>query len=281
MYSKFLKQSATLVCYSCSAVSLAFFVKKEKIRTYCSWTTNIPSIAWDDNWDFRAPTAIIKPLKEGSSPEKENEYNEKLEKLKPKASRHFLLIRHGQYNLNGLTDKERVLTKLGREQAIKTGQRLKELEFPISQFAISTMTRAQETANLIMEQLPEKLKFEKIHDSMLEEGAVCKPDPPIEYWNPEEHEFFTEGARIEAAFRKYIHRADPEQEKDSYTAIVCHGNVIRYFVCRALQLPPQAWLRLGIHHASITWIVVYPSGRVVLRFFGDCGYMPKSHVTQS
>ena len=39
-----------------------------------------------------------------------------------------------------------------------------------------------------------------------------------------------DGARIEAAFRKYFHRAEPQQEKDSYEIIVCHANVIRYFI---------------------------------------------------
>lgn len=44
--------------------------------------------------------------------------------------------------------------------------------------------------------------------------------------------FYVDGARIEAAFRKYVHRAPASQEKDSYEVFVCHGNVIRYFVCR-------------------------------------------------
>jgi hypothetical protein len=30
--------------------------------------------------------------------------------------RHIILIRHGQYNLNGNGDKEKYLTELGREQ---------------------------------------------------------------------------------------------------------------------------------------------------------------------
>lgn len=48
-------------------------------------------------------------------------------------------------------------------------------------------------------------------------------------WFQQYHE---DGARIEAAFRRYIHRADPKQKEDSYEIIVCHANVIRYFVCR-------------------------------------------------
>lgn len=45
-------------------------------------------------------------------------------------------------------------------------------------------------------------------------------------------QYHEDGARIEAAFRRYIHRADPKQKEDSYEVIVCHANVIRYFVCR-------------------------------------------------
>lgn len=45
-------------------------------------------------------------------------------------------------------------------------------------------------------------------------------------------QYHEDGARIEAAFRHYIHRADPKQTEDSYEIIVCHANVIRYFVCR-------------------------------------------------
>lgn len=105
--------------------------------------------------------------------------------------------------------------------------------------------------------------------------------PGVAHWTPLPQDFFIEGSRIEAGFRAHIHRADPTQEKDSYSVLVCHGNVIRYMVCRALQFPPEAWLRFNLHHASITWLVLYPNGRVVLRLFGDCGHMPKSHVTLS
>ena len=45
-------------------------------------------------------------------------------------------------------------------------------------------------------------------------------------------EFHEDGARIEAAFRRYVHRAEPNQKEDSYEILPCHGNVIRFFVCR-------------------------------------------------
>lgn len=60
----------------------------------------------------REPESIIRP-KKSDSPEEDNKYNEKLEKAKSKAVRHLFLIRHGQYNVEGVTDKERILTELG------------------------------------------------------------------------------------------------------------------------------------------------------------------------
>lgn len=45
-------------------------------------------------------------------------------------------------------------------------------------------------------------------------------------------QYYEDGARIEAAFRNYIHRADARQEEDSYEIFICHANVIRYIVCR-------------------------------------------------
>ena len=55
---------------------------------------------------------------------------------------------------------------------------------------------------------------------------------------------------------------------------VTHANVIRYFVCRALQLPPEAWLRMSLHNGSITWLSIRPDGLVFVRELGDTGHMP-------
>lgn len=75
------------------------------------------------------------------------------EKYKPKVVRHLILIRHGQYNLDGKLDADRILTKLGRLQAEYTGKRLKELNLPFTTMVKSTMSRAQETGSIISESL--------------------------------------------------------------------------------------------------------------------------------
>lgn len=236
-----------------------------------AWVTNhSPSVTWDSDWDRRDPESLTKPNK-GDNDKKNND----LKKNIPTAIRHLILIRHGQYNMDTPTDAGRNLTGLGREQAHCTGERLKELGFPYDKLISSTMTRAVETAAIIHKYVPE---LEWNQTDLLREGAPIPPEPPIGHWREERH-FYEDGPRIEAAFRKYFHRATPDQKTDSYEIIVCHANVIRYMVCRALQFPPEAWLRLGLPHASITWVSIRPSGRVVLRNLGDSGHMSSDKLT--
>lgn len=52
-------------------------------------------------------------MKRNPTPEDENKFNEKMQAAKAKATRHLVLIRHGQYNLSGATDLQRYLTEIG------------------------------------------------------------------------------------------------------------------------------------------------------------------------
>ncbi|XP_035770075.1 serine/threonine-protein phosphatase PGAM5, mitochondrial isoform X2 [Neolamprologus brichardi] len=232
--------------------------------------------AWDFNWDKRDPSALTNgKKKENATEDPTSEQNNS----KPKATRNILLIRHSQYNLSGNSDKEKILTPLGREQAELTGQRLAALGLKYDVLIHSSMTRATETANIISKYIPGP-GVELVRCDLLREGAPIEPVPPVTHWKPDAV-YHEDGARIEAAFRRYIHRADPKQKEDSYEIIVCHANVIRYFVCRALQFPPEGWLRMGLNNGSITWLTIRPSGRVALRTLGDAGFMPADKLTRT
>ncbi|XP_032899842.1 serine/threonine-protein phosphatase PGAM5, mitochondrial isoform X2 [Amblyraja radiata] len=229
---------------------------------------------WDHNWDKREPISLIKPNQK--SKEVPEDHTTQLDNYKVKATRHIFLIRHSQYELSASTDKDRVLTALGREQAELTGQRLASLGLNYDILIHSSMTRAKETATIIRKYLP---GLEMMSCDLLREGAPIEPDPPVSHWKPEAM-YHEDGARIEAAFRRYIHRADLKQQNDSYEVIVCHANVIRYFVCRALQFPPEGWLRMCLNNGSITWLTIRPNGRVALRTLGDTGFMPPDKLTR-
>nr|ADD38237.1 Serine/threonine-protein phosphatase PGAM5, mitochondrial [Lepeophtheirus salmonis] len=207
-----------------------------------------PSTSWDWDWDAR----------QKNSPSK--------------ATRYLLLVRHGQYDFsNGK------LTPKGWEQAFATARRLKELNLPLQYIVGSSMPRAMETASAISSILESGVALLPTNE-LLREGAPYPDIPKRSSWKPP-LSYHVDGARIEAAFRNYFHRAPPEQKKDSYEIIVCHANVIRYFVCRALQLPPEAWLRLSLKHASLSIICIRPDGRISLRALGDSGHLPPNLLT--
>ncbi|XP_039751861.1 serine/threonine-protein phosphatase Pgam5, mitochondrial-like isoform X2 [Pararge aegeria] len=271
-------QKIALLSLGAVGGSLAYYSigkSEKKYDVKNSWTTNYtPSVKWNKNWDHREPASLVKP--KSGKPEDENRYNEQLEKAKSKAVRHLILIRHGQYHLDGATDKQRILTDLGRQQAEFTGQRLASLDIKWDLIVRSTMSRAQETANIIAQHLPKEIEVKDCQ--LIEEGAPVPPEPPVGHWRPEP-KFFQDSARIEAAFRRYFYRAPPEQKQDSYTLLVCHANVIRFFVCKALQFPPEGWLRISLNHGSITWVSILPSGNVVLRSLSETGHMEPKYIT--
>ena len=191
----------------------------------------------------------------------------------------IVLIRHGQYADVSLND-------LGREQALITANRLKILLqsrdiAPIKKYFYSTVPRAQETSDIILTQLSDQsLKPEPC--TMLREGAVARPDPPTNpKWQPTDAKFEMDGARVEAAFKTYFSRPPERAESSFTTVLVCHGNVIRYLVARALQFPPETWTRLRVFNASITILEIRHDGVVILRALGDTGHFDGSMITDN
>lgn len=101
----------------------------------------------------RSPSCLVHPKK--LKVDKNNNEIKEVDFKKPTVTRHLILIRHGQYDVSGATDEQRILTKLGRTQAGYTGKRLRELGLPYTTIVRSTMARAQETAHIIAESLPQ------------------------------------------------------------------------------------------------------------------------------
>ena len=202
--------------------------------------------SWDSNWDGRKGQ-------------------------KSTATRHLYLIRHGQYLQNVESRDQKKLTDLGKKQLNETGkylQSLQSLGFTYTRLTHSTLIRAIESCDIVSKYLPKEL--EKEVDADLSEGMPWVPSPRRESLLEA-----TDYDRIERAFRTYFHRADPEQTKDSHEVIVCHANVIRYFVCRVLQVPPAAWLRMSLLNGSVTTILIRPTGNVTVSGVGEIGFMPR------
>lgn len=75
---------------------------------------SISKTSWDFDWDKRDPASLVPPSVKSPilSDDEIRKTNELLKQARPTATRHLLLIRHGQYNLKGATDEERTLTPL-------------------------------------------------------------------------------------------------------------------------------------------------------------------------
>ena len=114
---------------------------------------------------------------------------------------------------------------------------------------------------------------------LLCEGAPYMVEPPKKSYQTERYAryLFDDGSRIESAFRKYIHRgyqSTDEEAAPQVAVIVCHANVIRYFVMRAMQVDPSAWLRITLHHGSVTKMRVFGNGDIRIYTVGESSFMP-------
>lgn len=211
------------------------------------------------------------------------------------------LIRHGQATAErpDVDDGERELTDLGRAQAAMTARRLRDLiESETSGsgrepriMVHSTMIRARQTADVIAENAFPNV--ERRACDLIRERAPIRPEPDT--WKQSEETHRSDAPLVEEGFRSIFHRVaaaadepgapadaaapDAARERVVHEIYVAHGNIIRYSVLRALQLPPDAWLRFGVYNASITRVEVSPAGRVSLRCLGDAGHLPPSALT--
>ncbi len=183
--------------------------------------------------------------------------------------RTLYLIRHGHYDYEDERDPDvgRWLTPLGVAQARMVASRLRTLGVDFDVMHASTMSRARQTAKVIHESFPE------LEPQLTRKIRECTPrtwredvmeDTPEEEWRPCEEQ-------LEDAFATYF---TPSPDADRHEIMVCHGNVIRWFMTKALKVEEQSWLQMSLHHCSLTVIKVLPDGRYKILGFGDIGHIP-------
>ena len=270
-------------------------LKQQNFGMWPEWSRR-----WNNDWDHRHPRETSPTKPKGKTI-------------------HLIMIRHGQYELQnsetkGLTDLGRAQAELtGQRLADLSKGTISDFygkrKVRISHVFHSNLSRASETASIIRKHLDSDIQI--VEDPMLAEGWPCLPDPYKDPSSVRPAKLFEESARVEAVFRKYCHRhtdfkkerkepmtegekeapavglADANQKEDpdvldteeEYIVFVCHQNIIRYFVCRALQLPPEAWLRFRGSNCGITEIIISDDGRVSLEKFADVGHLPVTHHT--
>lgn len=206
------------------------------------------------------------------------------------AIRTIFLVRHGDYQLDRISKldrdltldqhyqlhkKEGGLTTKGIEQARLTANRLGSN--PINTIHSSSLRRALETAEIIAEQFPGI----KIQQSKL--LWECVPSIPQAFAQHDHFRYLSEKdvvqwkRQAEEAFDRYfkiIRRSDKNE------IIVSHANLIRYLVCRALLVQPDAWFNMCIDNCGISEIRIESDHRVRLVSYNDVGHLPSQLRTQ-
>ena len=203
--------------------------------------------------------------------------NCQLHKNLDKGTRTIYLIRHGFYNESDSRDEfiGKGLTPLGIAQARLVAARLKGMPVKFTSLISSTMTRARQTAMVINEGFPElELKEDKL---------ISECTPPS--WRKDimagvdttEKEKCVEN--LENAFKKYF--TPSPDAKNRNDIIVCHGNVIRYFVTKILKVDTMSWLQMSIANCSLTIVRINRDGSMKLVCFNDVGHIPPNLQTET
>jgi len=190
------------------------------------------------------------------------------------ASRVIVLVRHGHYAADPQAD-ERLgpgLTAQGVAQAKLTAARLGGLPWRFDAAWVSPLQRARDTAAVIAADVP---GIRPVVADALEE---CTPPT----WRTEATVEETEASmaacaeRLDAWFKARFRPAEGSEQRE---LMVCHGNVIRYLVTKALRVDSRAWLEMSFGHASLTTIRIEADGRFKLIAAGDVGHLPPGMLT--
>ncbi|HLV81982.1 MAG TPA: histidine phosphatase family protein [Chthonomonadaceae bacterium] len=184
------------------------------------------------------------------------------------ADRVLYLIRHGRYDTAYTADDlGGSLTDAGRMQALLTARQLSAL--PIRAIHYSTLRRAAETADILAACFP---GVEKHPSSLLWECVPYLPELLPELFAHISKDVLRKHERqARLAFKTFF---QPVRDADRHEILVSHGNLLRYFICRANGQPPRAWNRTDIHECSLSQVLISPRGRMKVVAYDQINHLP-------
>jgi serine/threonine-protein phosphatase PGAM5 len=183
--------------------------------------------------------------------------------------RTLYIVRHGFYDYEDEADPDvgKALYPIGVAQARLTAARLRGMPVEFTAIFASTMTRARQTAfvmaadfpglevqqtRILRECTPTTWREDIMAEVTAEEAAECE-------------------AQLDDAFSQFF---TPSPDRDRHEILVCHGNVTRYLVMRALGVDRHAWLGMSVGNCGITTIRIAADGAIKVLGVGDVGHIP-------
>lgn len=186
------------------------------------------------------------------------------------AERIITLVRHGKYDNTRQTSSGGDLIAAGWEQAEHVARAL-DRPFPVTSIYSSTLQRAVTTARIVSDCLPNHIPFKQ--DKVLCEAVFHVPRHGSAYSDIPPATVASHRVRMAYAYKHYVRPAcGTENEHD---VLVCHGNVIRYFIVRAMRAPIELWAQMDIYHGSFTRLLVEANGNVRLVTHNEVSHLPR------
>lgn len=179
-------------------------------------------------------------------------------------TRYLYLVRHGDYDSTAPGDPQAGpgLNPLGREQAALVATRLAAFPIKFDTVVTSQLARARETGDIVAARLRQTVQ----RDGDLSETRPPGDGVPASLVVPGAE------AQLQRAWTRYVKPAPAG--KVAHDLLICHGNVIRWFVCRALGADPRQWSRMEIGNSSLTVIEIMPDGSTNLLLYNDTSHVP-------
>ncbi|HNZ48690.1 MAG TPA: histidine phosphatase family protein [Candidatus Hydrogenedentes bacterium] len=192
------------------------------------------------------------------------------------AVRVLYLIRHGQHDLNNPSGSSLggPLTPLGIRQAEITAKTLAMK--PISSIHSSSLNRADQTAKIIAKEFP--AMNVQTTDLLWECIPTLTPKLQLEMPNYNDALAAQDRRRAEIAFRRYFKVA---KRSDRHDIIICHGNLIRFFITLVLKADPSSWVRMDLANCGISQVLIQPEGDMALLCHNDWSHLPKELRTST
>jgi serine/threonine-protein phosphatase PGAM5 len=178
-------------------------------------------------------------------------------------------VRHGIYDRDTTATDDRLangLNRLGHEQARLVGARLAALPVKFDRLISSELLRAAQTAD----DMGVAMRMKPTRDAVLNECTPTNTSARI-MARETPHELAECDSARRVQWERYF---QPTPERDTFDVLVCHGNVIRWTMMRALGADTKGWINLDCGNASLTIIAVRPDGTIRPVMYSDVGHIP-------
>jgi serine/threonine-protein phosphatase PGAM5 len=186
-----------------------------------------------------------------------------------KGVHYVYMVRHGIYDRDTTATDDRTsngLNALGHEQAKLAGARLASLGIKFDRLISSEFLRAKQTAD----DIGTLIKMTPTRDGALNECTPASVNATLMASEKPADVAACDSVRAVAWQRYFI----PTPTRDTYDVLVCHGNVIRWTLMRALGADTKLWSNQDIGNCSLTIIAVRPDGSIRLVMYSDVGHIP-------